>query len=440
MTKVMKYDAYTDSGIDWLGEYPTHWSIWKLKDLTFYQEGPGIMADDFVEDGVPLIRISGLKSSVVSLNGCNFLDPEKVKKRWSHFRLKLGELLVSASATTGIAARVDKDTVGAIPYTGLIRFKSRSKLYINFLQYFLTASIFTIQIDLQKSGTTIQHYGPTHLGRVVALLPPLSEQRVLTDYLDEKTAQIDHKIDLLNQKAEQYSRLKHSLINETVTQGLDKYVPMKDSGVEWIGKVPTHWKVKRVKDLFLESKKKSTTGKETLLSVSEYTGVTRRKDNIEDEGYLTNASTLVGYKLCSVGELVINIMLAWKSGLGVSSFDGLVSPSYAVYSPQKSICSSFFHYLFRSDKAISEFKRKSTGIIDSRLRLYSDRFYSIEVAMPDFNEQKAIADYLDTKTAHIDSIIEKINIQIDKLKELRKTLIDDVVTGKIKVYQEGESV
>jgi len=72
MTKVMKYDAYTDSGIDWLGEYPTHWSIWKLKDLTFYQEGPGIMADDFVEDGVPLIRISGLKSSVVSLNGCNF--------------------------------------------------------------------------------------------------------------------------------------------------------------------------------------------------------------------------------------------------------------------------------------------------------------------------------------------------------------------------------
>lgn len=95
--------------------------------------------------------------------------------------------------------------------------------------------------------------------------------------------------------------------------------------------------------------------------------------------------------------------------------------------------SSFFHYLLRTEDAIAEFKRNSTGIIESRLRLYTDSFYALSVDVPSFEEQKAIANYLDEKTAHIDLIIEMINTQIEKLKELRKTLINDVVTGKIKV-------
>ena len=132
-------------------------------------------------------------------------------------------------------------------------------------------------------------------------------------------------------------------------------------------------------------------------------------------------------------------MLAWKRGLGVSAYYGIVSPSYAVYTPLKTVSSSFFHYLLRTEDAIAEFKRNSTGIIESRLRLYTDSFYALSVAFPSFEEQTAIADYLDEKTAEIDRIVESINNQIDKLKELRKTLINDVVIGKIKVVKEGQT-
>ena len=88
--KVVRYAEYKDSGIVWLGVFPKHWIVCKLKDIAFYQEGPGIMADDFHDKGIPLIRISGMKGNVVSLDGCNFLDPVKVKRKWSHFQLRQG--------------------------------------------------------------------------------------------------------------------------------------------------------------------------------------------------------------------------------------------------------------------------------------------------------------------------------------------------------------
>lgn len=206
-----------DSGVEWIGDVPKHWEVCKLRDITFYQEGPGIMADDFQEEGVPLIRISGMKGITVSLVGCNFLDPLKVKKKWGHFRLKLGELLVSASATTGIAAKVNEETVGAIPYTGLIRFKTRSKLHVDYLRYFLTGNIFKYQIDLQKSGTTIQHYGPTHLSRVLAVLPPMREQKAIADYLDTKTVHIDRIVETINSQIDKLKELRKTLINDVVT-------------------------------------------------------------------------------------------------------------------------------------------------------------------------------------------------------------------------------
>ena len=232
-------------------------------------------------------------------------------------------------------------------------------------------------------------------------------------------------------------KLKQSLINAAVTRGLDKSVPMKDSGVAWIGEVPGPWKITRIKELFVESKLKSVTGDEDLLSVSEYYGVTLKQDSVGEDEFLTNAESLVGYKLCKKGDLVINIMLAWKRGLGVSPISGIVSPSYAVYSPKKEIDPAFFHYRLRNEDAIAEFKRNSTGIIESRLRLYSDSFYALSMAVPPLGEQTAIAKYLDKKTAQIDRIVIAINTQIDRLKDLRKALINDVVTGKIKVVSEG---
>ena len=181
-------------------------------------------------------------------------------------------------------------------------------------------------------------------------------------------------------------------------------IKMKDSRIDWLGEIPAHWEIKRLKSIFSECKETSSTGEEDLLSVSEYYGIARRQDIKEEDEFDTRADSLEGYKVCRKDDLVINIMLAWKRGLGFSDFDGIVSPAYAVYRG-KNIVPHYYHYLLRTDRYIAEFKRNSKGIIDSRLRLYTDRFFNIKTIVPPIKEQQDIADYLDRKTAEIEDQI-----------------------------------
>lgn len=203
-------------------------------------------------------------------------------------------------------------------------------------------------------------------------------------------------------------------------------IEMKDSGIEWIGDIPAHWEIKRLKSIFSECKDLSSTGEEDLLSVSEYYGVARRLDIKEDDEFDSRADSLEGYKICKKNDLVINIMLAWKRGLGFSDYDGIVSPAYAVYRG-KNIIPHYYHYLLRTDRYIAEFKRNSKGIIDSRLRLYSDRFFNIKTIVPPLAEQQAIADYLDKKTAEIDEQITALEKKSDAYQRLKRSLISEVV-------------
>lgn len=204
-------------------------------------------------------------------------------------------------------------------------------------------------------------------------------------------------------------------------------IEMKDSGIEWIGVIPAHWEIKRLKSIFSECKDLSSTGEEDLLSVSEYYGVARRLDIKEDDEFDSRADSLEGYKICKKNDLVINIMLAWKRGLGFSDYNGIVSPAYAVYRG-KNIIPHYYHYLLRTDRYIAEFKRNSKGIIDSRLRLYSDRFFNIKTIVPPLAEQQAIAGYLDKKTAEIDKQITALEQKSDAYQRLKRSLISEVVT------------
>jgi type I restriction enzyme, S subunit len=209
---------------------------------------------------------------------------------------------------------------------------------------------------------------------------------------------------------------------------IQKYPAYKVSGFEWLGEIPVHWDLLRFKYLFTEINERSYDGSEDLLSVSQYTGVTLKRDNVEDGALLTNAETLEGYKKVSKRDLVSNIMLAWNGSLGFSEFDGITSPAYCVY---RLLCNNnyrYFHYLLRSELYKSEFKRNSSGVIESRLRLYSDDFFKISSVLPSINEQTAIANFLDQKTAQIDKAIAQKEKLIELLKERRQILIHKAVT------------
>lgn len=304
----------------------------------------------------------------------------------------------------------------------------RNKAIPNFVLYYLV--YYKPQLIKESFGGTQPNVNQFKVSNIAICIPPLESQQKIITYLDTKLSEIDHQVSILTSKRDAYLRLKKSIINHAVTRGLDLNAKMKDSGIEWIGEVPEHWEVKRMKDIFFERKELSLTGEEDLLSVSEFYGVARRTDKMNsDEEFESRADSLVGYKICKAHDLVINIMLAWKTGLGISDNDGIVSPAYAVYEG-RNIASHFYHYLLRSGMYVKEFKRHSKGIIDSRLRLYNDRFNNISAIYPPLPEQRVIATYLDDKCAKIDTIVSNLDKQISRYADLKRSLIDEVITGK----------
>jgi type I restriction enzyme S subunit len=166
--------------LDMFGEPATNsmnWTIANLAEVTDFQEGPGILAKDFRDGGTPLIRMAGLNAGRVSLNGCNFVDDEMVARKWSHFRLVDGDILVLTSASFGKPAVVDAEAVGAIFYTGIIRFKpSTNRIDAGFLKHFLASQWFSQQAHAMAAGAVIKHFGPTHLRKMTLPVPPLDLQ------------------------------------------------------------------------------------------------------------------------------------------------------------------------------------------------------------------------------------------------------------------------
>ncbi len=202
---------------------------------------------------------------------------------------------------------------------------------------------------------------------------------------------------------------------------MQKYSKYKDSGVKWLGEIPSHWEVVKSKYLWKESFAVSDSGREKLLSVSQYDGVTPTKSDSRSE-------SLKGYKIVSKNDLVINIMLAWMGGLGVSKYEGIVSPAYCIYKLCDSSNPRFLHFLYKTPLYLAEFARRSSGVIPSRWRMYTDDFGQVLSLLPPRKEQDAIVSYLDSVTSKIDEAIAQQQKMIDLLNERKQIIINDAVT------------
>lgn len=203
-----------------------------------------------------------------------------------------------------------------------------------------------------------------------------------------------------------------------------QYPSYKNSGFDWIGQIPSHWVLLKSKFLWRESFNTSATGTEDLLSVSQYDGITPANGS--------RSESLVGYKVVEENNLVINIMLAWMGGLGMSAYNGLVSPAYCVYKLQGDNSPKYMHYLYKTPMYLAEFARHSTGVIPSRWRMYTDDFGQVLTLIPPRKEQDAMVAYLDAATAKIDEAIAQQQRMIDLLNERKELLIENEVTKGIK--------
>ena len=414
---VKKYPVYKDSAIAWLGDVPEHWEVRRLKDIGDSIIGLTYSPEDILDcetGGILVLRSSNIQNGQLSLSDTVYVN-KKVNPRQI---VRKGDILIcsrnGSRALIGKNICIDERTEGQTFGAFMTIYRSR---YFKFISKFFNSKIFESQSGLFGSST-INQLTINTLNNFLITLPPLDEQKLIADYLDTKTAQCDRKIDLLTQKATQYGKLKQSLINETVTRGLDKSVPMKDSGVEWIGDVPEHWEIQRLKNL----SQIKTGGKDTINSVEdgEYPFFVRSQ-TIER----INSYSFDGEAILTAGD-----------GVGVGKVFHYVNEKFdyhqRVYkiSHFRGLDGKFLFYYMRNHFYKEAFRLNAKATVDS---LRMPMFQNFPVVFGSKEEQKAIADYLDKKTAQIDQIIQTINTQIEKLKELRKTLINDVVTGKIRV-------
>lgn len=213
-------------------------------------------------------------------------------------------------------------------------------------------------------------------------------------------------------------------------QDLKPYLPMKDSGLPWLGELPAHWRLRRAKYLFHEIDERSQTGKEELMSVSHLTGVTPRS---QKRVTMFLAESNVGYKVCRADDVVINTMWAWMAALGVARQNGIVSPAYGVYRPLAADCflPRYADLLLRTPTYAAEYQRCSTGVNSSRLRLYPEQFLSISLIYPPTDEQAAIVRFLEHSNRKIDRYIRIKRQLIELLNEQKQAIIHKAVTRSL---------
>ncbi len=262
-------------------------------------------------------------------------------------------------------------------------------------------------------------------------LPPIPEQEKIVAYLDKRITLIENCKCQRERELQTLNELKQAEIASVVTRGLNPDVPMKDSGIPWIGQIPAHWNMIRIKNLLVESKVKSTDGHEQSLSLSKALGIIPYE---EKENRTMQSESLIGAKVVHPGDVVFN---RFKARLfAISTYNGVVSSDYAVYKGKGRANLNYLVSLFSTEMYRAAFDRKASGIGDGFSRLYTADLFAMYAIFPPIEEQNAIVEYIESKTSKIDTMIEALKVEIDHLTEYKQRLISDVVTGHIDVRSE----
>lgn len=446
---MMKYDTYKDSGIEWLGDIPENWKTKRLKDLLIFQGGYAFSSKDFTldDEGVQVILIGNLYKNKLSLERNPSFVSHSYLKSHKKFIVSNRDILISLTGTLGkkdygFSIMLKSDNQYLLNQrVGCLRSKD-AELDINWLIYLLQSDLFYSELLTLPKGTKQGNLSEDQIFSIEILFPSHTEQKAIAKYLDTRTQAIDKKVRLLQQKIDYYTELRVSIINDAVTKGLDKNVELKDSGIDWIGQIPKHWKVKRIKDDFntLAGGTPSTKnpdywdGEIPWIPSGNIQNNLVKVDSVKD--YITELGLKESSTKIAKRDLVLIALTgATCSNIGYLTFDTTINQSIVAISPKNKSVPKFYYYFLISAK--EKIRTLMSGGAQGGINQEDVRFFKILV--PAKKEQTEIAQYLDDKTSTIDAIVANIGKQIDHLQELRKTVINDVVTGKIRVFKPVEN-
>lgn len=330
-------------------------------------------------------------------------------------------------------ARIGREDDRNIASTGFAVCRPVSGVDPAFLFYAVHSQPFIEEVVARSTGISYPAINPSTLGDIKLPVPSERDQVAIARFLDRETGLIDGLIEKKTRFIALLKEKRAAVITHAVTKGIDPDAPMKDSGVDWLGRVPAHWEVLRIAALFREVSRPADPAL-PVLSVSIHDGVTDGELADEDrDRKVALSEDRTKYQGVAPGDLVYNMMRAWQGAFGAVMVKGLVSPAYVVAAPVTSFRTKFIEHLLHTKSAAEEIRRFSRGIADFRMRLYWDHFRALKVCLPKLEEQDRILSEIDAETARIDGLITLTERSIELLREKRSALITAAVTGKIDV-------
>lgn len=421
-----KYNAYKDSGVKWIGEIPSHWGLRRAKYMFNKEKREVRDIDDVVtcfRDGEVTLRknrrTTGFTESFTEIGYQGVRKGDLVIHQMDAFAGSIGVSDSDGKCTSVYHCCTPKGSYDAHYYAHLVRLMAK-RGYIQSLYR---------GIRERSSDFKFPVFGNQFLA-----IPPLHEQQAIVDYLKDKTLKIEQYVSARERERELLDSLKQSEIANVVTKGLDTNVKMKDSGIPWIGEIPEHWEVRKLRH-FIKFVSIKGFGEKKLLSVTREQGVIERNVESKEENHNFIPDDLNGYKLVKVGQFVINKMKSWQGSYGVSNFEGIVSPAYYVCDLNFP-CKEFFSMAIRSKAYIPFFTQYSKGIRVDQWDLSPLGLKNIPFVVPPLSEQQAIVSYIDGKLQKIDQYMTDLQREIDYLKEFKQRLISDAVTGQLCVTKQ----
>lgn len=441
-----RYDSYKHSGIDWIGDIPSHWKVVPIKQICRSEKyaiktgpfGSQLKGEDLQETGD--IRVYNQRN-VIDNNFSevsSFVTSEKAKDLDSFYTLP-NDLLVTSRGTIGKSAILPKSVEMGILHPCLIALRiDDRKANLKWVQRWINESeAFRTEIASKSNATTIDVIYTETLKNIRLALPPLAEQEAIAAWLDKKCEEIDAAIAKVDREIELIDELKQSEISRVVTRGLNPDVSLRPSGIDWIGDIPEHWTIRKTAQIFhgIGSGTTPTSGSNKYYSED---GVNWLQTGDLNDGNINNTSKKItttaltdfsSLKIYPKGSIVIAMYGATIGKLGKLNIETTTNQACCVLPKSNEIDNDFAFYVFWAGKRALINSAYGGG----QPNISQDTIKSFKLALPPLSEQQAIADYLDKKCAAIDGLKAKLTKKRETLTELRQSIISEVVTGKRKV-------
>lgn len=414
-----RYEGYKDSGEGWIEKIPSHWQVRKLKHLFFEKKHTKNLS---------------LNSGAISFGEVVTKDDEKITlaTKASYQEVLAGEFLINPLNLNYDlkSLRIALSKKNVVVSAGYIVIKEKVGINKEYFKYLLHRYD-VAYMKLLGSGVR-QTINFNHIANSLLVVPPHKEQTAIANFLDQKTAQIDEAIAIKEKQIELLKERKQIIIQKAVTQGLDPNVPMKDSGVDWIGEIPEHWEVRRSKFLFNQRKERAWKD-DVQLSATQKFGVIPQE---EYEALTGNTVVKIQFHLdkrkhVEKDDFVMSLR-SFQGGLERAWSRGCIRSSYVILKALEEVEPSFYGYLFKLPKYIMALQRTASFIRDGQ-DLNFNNYSQVDLFIPPLKEQIEIANYIQSFMDSSDEGIRLLESQIIKLKEYKSTLVNSAVTGKIKV-------